>query len=170
MSKKLKIIKNHSEAIKKLHSEVTEGKAKIFKIKDFPPGLIHNDVLNKSSCCTVAVSGSPGEGRDYLMIVPHRIDSNSEGELVVDFDPYITILDSDTGTPASSGCFCYHGKFDGRTIRFQTDIEYTDFQDTVKKLRERIETEVHNIEDAKPEIISAMHFMAKEYKSALDEK
>lgn len=170
MPKKLKIIKNHSEAIKKLYSEVTEGKSKIFKIKDFPSGIIHNDVLNKSFCCTVAVSGTPAEDKDYILIVPHRIDSNGKDGFVVDLDPFITVLDSNTGTPAPSGCFYYHGKFDGRTIKFETEMEYSDSQDTVKTLRETIETSVHNIEDASPEIINAMHYMAQKYKSELDEE
>jgi len=145
--------------------DVRAGQVRIYNIEEFPPSIIHPEVLEKSTKVVVACSASPSRGREWLLVIPYRLDEEA-GDKVYDLDPFVTYLDTDSGTPAASGVFVYHGKFEGRNIEADFDRR-EDLTAAVTELREQVETGTYRLEDADQDVINAMDYMVGQFDRAL---
>lgn len=82
-----------------------------FPLKNYPAGY-----LDKCVSVTVAISGSQGEGINWALIAPYRLDtSGSNKEKVYDIDPMVIALDNGSGIAGEVGYIGYHQNFQGRT-------------------------------------------------------
>ena len=82
-----------------------------FTLKNYPAGY-----LDKCVSVSVAISGSKGEGINWALIAPYRLDtSGSYKEKVYDIDPMIIALDNGSNKTGEVGYIGYHQNFKGRT-------------------------------------------------------
>ncbi len=129
--------------------------------------LIHPDVIDKSTHVVTAVSGSEAEGRNYMFIVPVRVDKGKI-KYETDLDPIIMVADLETGSPTPSGCVIFHRKFPGRTEETELNIEEKTFDIAVNELRTTVSGTVFKFEDVPERFTHAMHYMAKRYRKNYD--
>jgi len=76
MGKKEKWVATHRSAIEKLYEDVGNNSYKVFAVEDFPSGLVAPGLTKKSSGFAVATSGSATDGRDWIAVVPLRVDTS----------------------------------------------------------------------------------------------
>jgi len=159
---------NYKPAIEKLHEDVGSNNFRIYETDQFPTGVIPNTLMNKCSQVAVACSSSPEDGRDWLIIFPYRVDSQG-AKKVYDYDPYVTVVDCSSVSPAESGCFRYHGTWDGRTSPIE-GYEQCSVEMAVSDLREQIQTTSVPLNEAPAEILSALPVMARTYIKLFEEQ
>ncbi len=121
MGKKKKWVETHRSAIEQLSKDVGAHAYRTYLVDELPDGLISNpDQAAKVSSVVVMTSGSADGARDWMVVVPLRVDtSGSHGtaspqRFVHDKDP-MTFYLSSQGVPGVSGSISFHTKYAGRT-------------------------------------------------------
>jgi hypothetical protein len=164
-----KIIKIPEGVISQIHNDLENNGVKIYAMQDVPSvfidkNIIHPDVAKKSTCVIAALSGSQGEGRNYMFLAAARIDTVS-GKYVTDLDPIAMISDLSTYSPSPSAVVKFHGDFQGRTELVTSDISIP-----VSTLQGMVTGALLSFENAPSRFTEAMHYMAKQYKQKIDGK
>lgn len=159
MSKKRKPFPTCSESLGKLVEDVPAGTYRVYDVSSFSPQLdvFPPGYLDKCSNVTVATSGSPTEGIDWMVVCPTRVDGKDQHG---DIDAAIVLLDSETLEPAPSGLIGYHQDFAERSAPITGAYEWSDYPKTVADLRGEIEEQTAPIDDAPSAVKNALHHMA----------
>jgi len=169
MGKKEKVIEINPKVIQQIQKDLQTDGVRFYEVEKVPDifidkNLIHPDVLKKCSCVTVAASGCADEGRNYIFIAGHRVDSVND-TIVTDIDPIVMVADLESGTPAPSGCIQFHSNFEGRTECEDLKIEKVDT--AVSVLRKNIKSSKKSFRDAPKRLTNAMHYMANLYRKKI---
>src|SRR5271170_3814454 len=138
-----KLIYDHQAAAERFISEVGSNSVRYYDIGSFQSDIIPSvypaSYLDKCTSITVAVSGSQGEGVDWMVFCPQRVDKDKKaGTLVYDIDPLILTLDS-IRQPSPVGVIGYHLSFPGRTAPIP-GYTLSDYPTSVIELRNKIVT------------------------------
>lgn len=160
-----KIIPTHSKAVELLANEVQAGICWICDVSSLPLDFPHRPPDSKVTHYTVAVSGDPSAGVDYMVVCPYRVDTSLQSDgaklLVYDIDPAIIVLDSESKPISSSGLALYHQNFSGRTSHIPNIISFSGYEQSVAHLRSQVVTGKVRIDKAPPETLSALHHAAR---------
>lgn len=166
MSRKEQWFEDKKESFAKLYSDVGQNKVKVYDIHDYSSKSqieVHpKSFLGKCTHVEIAVSGEVPSGRDWMLIVPYRVDGDS-GKKVYDADPVLTVLDSDSGMPSSSGVVARHRNFPERTTEL-LGYEHGTIEDTVKDLRQKLTTGVEPLASGSQTLLNALSYMHNKYK------
>ena len=168
MGKKEKWVATHKSAIEKLYDEVGSSSYKVFSVQDFPDGVVAPKLAEKASGFAVATSGSATEGRDWIAIVPLRVDtsgsaaSGSPQRFVHDQDPITFYLSG--STPSVSGSVSFHSNFDGRTEDVEPQGEPRTIEQAVADLRANFNAVSGSFEDANSSLRNALQFGVEQFR------
>ncbi len=177
MSTKRKWIETHRPAIKQLYDDVGRIAYKTYLVEDLPDGIVAPGLAAKVSSVVVITSGSSDPARDWMSVVPLRVDaSRSKGSeapprFVHDKDP-ITFYFSGSA-PSVSGSISFHSDYDGRTQDIQPFGAPTTLQGAVADLRATFTAQSGSFSEADPSWqnalqhgVDAFHKMERELGSA----
>lgn len=169
---KTKLVQDVEAAMRKLLEDIGRNQVRFYRTNEFPTGFpcLPSSLLKKCTNVTVAISACSRDGRDYILIVPNRIDWAAEGSgYCNDIDPFIGYFDSGSGEPCRTGVFCYHGKFPGRSETVKESLEHCDnLGGAVAALKEKVMSSSQYIDQVDPRIKEAMNFMATIFRSEID--
>lgn len=166
MTQKEIVRKINPLVIEQIREDLKNDGVSFYTVDDVPEvfidkDLIHPEVLNKCSLVSVAASGCPGEGRNYMFIAGCRVDSDN-GNIVTDLDPIIMVADLELGSPAASGIAVLHGDYEGRTEI--EDITFKELNIAIPALRQSIKTSKKSFNEAPVRFSNTMHHVAKIYR------
>jgi hypothetical protein len=158
-----KFITGHAAAVIKLREDVGSGNFRCYDIDSFMespiPECYPSGYLAKCSHVTVAVSGDPQAGREWMVICPFRVDtSGTGGAKVYDIDPFVVTLDPITQAPTPSGCIAYHQDFTKRTSSI-SGFESLTKPETVTALRRQLVTGKATLEYVPEPVSYALNHM-----------
>jgi len=161
-----KFITGHAPAVNKLREDVGSGNYRCYDIDTFMespiPECYPSGYLAKCSHVTVAVSGDPRAGREWMVICPFRVDtSGTAGAKVYDIDPFVVTFDPVTQAQSPSGCVAYHQAFIKRTSSISgiSGFEILTKPETVTALREQLVTGQATLEYVPEPVSFALHHM-----------
>ena len=165
MGKKEKWVATHRPAIEQLCAEVGTNAYKTFAVDDLPNGIVAAGLAEKSSGFAVVMSRSAAEGRDWIAVVPLRVDtsgtvsSSSSPRFVHDQDPITFYLSG--STPSVSGSVSFHSNYAGRTEDLETQGEPSTIAQAVADLRSSFIATSGSFDDAKSSLTNALQFGVK---------
>lgn len=166
---KPKFVTDHQDAAIKLASDVGVGNFKSFDTATFPTNLTSSffpdTFAEKCTHFTVVVSGSSvNSSPDWLLICPHRVDvSGNCGAKVYDIDPFVVALDPNNGNPYPTGLVKYHQKFESRVSPIEGHAGLSKVE-AVAAIRSQLQLEHGQMTDASPPVLSALNYMAGEFR------
>ena len=162
-----RLISDHQAAAERFVSEIGSNTVRCYDIKSFQSDIIPSvypaAYLNKCTSITVAVSGSVGEGVDWMVFCPQRVDKDiKSGRLVYDIDPLILTLDS-SNQPSPVGVIGYHLNFPGRTTPI-AGYALSDYPTSVVDLRTTIVTGLSTLAQIPNPVEQALGHMASYFR------
>lgn len=178
MGKKKKWVETHLPAIKQLYEDVGKNAFKTFRVDALPSGTLRSGLAEKVSSVVVMTSGSSDEARDWMVVVPLRVDvSGSQGtarppSFVHDKDP-MTFYFSTPGSPSVSGSISFHSSYFGRTEDAEPFGTPTTLQEAVADLRAQFSPTSGSFEDADGSLRNALQYGVKAFRkmeAELDER
>lgn len=166
----LKFVTGYSQALTSLYADVGKGNCICYDIDTFPgsglSGFYPPTYLSKCSSVSVAISGDANQ-RDWLAVVPFRVDAAKSGKKFYDQDPFIISFDADSGTPAETGIVAYHQDYSGRTTPI-SGYDHLSKPETIAALRLELTTGKYPVSEAAPEVITALQHMATVFQIELE--
>ena len=174
MGQKSKWFADKDGAASKMYEDVGANNFFTYDVPDYLDHFslpVHTKQLaEKWAGVTVAASGDPVTGRDWLVVVPYRLDYGKEAATKVhDLDPVVMVLDTNTGTPHPSGVVAYHQKFTGRTSLVD-GLNSEPLDVAVQAVRQELFTGLAPLEAAPAEVVSALHHMHQKFGPAFWER
>lgn len=164
MGKKKKWVETHRSAIEQLSEEVGKNAYRTFLIEELPVGVINNSgQAAKVSSVMVMTSGSADESRDWMVVVPLRVDTSaslgaaSPQRFVHDKDP-MTFYLSSQGVPGVSGSISFHTKYPGRTEDAPVLQAPRTVQEAVADIRDRYTAASGSFSDADASLQNALQY------------
>lgn len=143
MDKVKKILYTHKSSIEKIVADVGDNNVKCFTTGSFTTNFfLHDyplDIINK--CCKFHVVTSGSADRNWIVIIPDRLDDVGGGSGSIDRDPYVTFTNS-SGDCDDLAIIARHQEFNGRVsiISGSTSSSYADLmKDLSKNIIENIE-------------------------------
>jgi len=172
MGQKRKPIPTYSTAVKKLTDEVSSNTCRVYDVSSIPSDFPHRPSDSKVTHYSVAVSGEPTSNVEYMLVIPHRVDTATNHDktqtLVYDLDPAILILDSETKEVSPSGLTLFHQNFDGRTSPVGSEMVFEDYSKSVAELKSLIVTGETPLQEAPDPVLNALHHAVTVLKSHTD--
>ena len=166
---KSKFFADHSRAAEQLLKDVGLNNVKTYDVADYqrvaqvpvhPPEL-----TDKWTHVSVATSGEPVTGCEWLVVVPYRLDSSkSTNEKCYDIDPVLFVFQSNSGNPHPSGAVAYHQDFPDRTTPVPGYKESA-IDKAVSELRTTITANSLTLAEGPPEVLSALSHMVGKFRS-----
>ena len=142
MGRKKKWVETHRPSIERLYEDVGKNAYKTFLVDELPDGLVAAGQAEKVSSVVVMTSGSVDESRDWMVVLPLRVDTSgshdaaSPRRFVHDKDP-MTFYLTPQGQPGVSGSISFHSNYSGRTEDVPVPGAPTTLPDAVAAIRSR---------------------------------
>ncbi|MCK4654312.1 MAG: hypothetical protein KAU01_07700 [Candidatus Cloacimonetes bacterium] len=162
MNKVQKIFNSHKTTIDKLYNDIGNDNVKCFTTSSFNTEyLLENystDFIEKCGKFYVVTSGSAD--RNWLFIIPDRLDDVGGGSGSIDRDPFITFINNDNKECDDLALIARHQEFYGRVTTISGSIS-SSYDDLMSDLSKNKIVDNIKLEDCDQAIKNAVSFGAQ---------